>query len=55
MRKNLNPKGAERLVYEIREMVKVATEFESLGLSISWENKNFPLPKYIMLATLGQI
>ncbi|PCJ52278.1 MAG: aminotransferase [Planctomycetota bacterium] len=45
MRKNLNPIGAERLVYEIREIVNIGKQIESFGKKIHWENIGDPINK----------
>lgn len=45
MRKNLNPPGVERLIYEIREIVKSGKEIEKLGKTIRWENIGDPIAK----------
>lgn len=45
MRKNLNPPGVERLVYEIREIVKSGKAIEKFGKTIKWENIGDPIAK----------
>jgi len=45
MRKSLNPPGVERLVYEIREIVKSGKAIEKLGQPIIWENIGDPIAK----------
>jgi alanine-synthesizing transaminase len=45
MRNNIVSLGADELKYEIREIVAVAKEFNSLGLDITWENIGDPVQK----------
>ena len=45
MRKSLNPPGVERLVYEIREIVKTGKAIEKHGKTIRWENIGDPIAK----------
>lgn len=45
MRRQVVHEGAEQLTYEIREIVKVANEFEELGIDITWENIGDPIQK----------
>lgn len=45
MRKNLNPKGSERLIYEIREIVKTGKIVEKAGKLVYWENIGDPIAK----------
>jgi alanine-synthesizing transaminase len=45
MRRQIVHEGAEQLTYEIREIVAVAHEFESLGVEITWENIGDPIQK----------
>ncbi len=45
MRRNIVHVGAENLRYEIREIVEVAHEMQSLGMPIIWENIGDPIQK----------
>ena len=45
MRRNIVHAGAGSLTYAIREIVKVAERFESLGMEITWENIGDPVQK----------
>lgn len=51
MRKNLNPKGAERLIYEIREIVNTGKKVEAYGKKIYWENIGDPINKGTKIPT----
>lgn len=45
MRRNIVHEGAEQLTYEIREIVAVAKQLQSLGVEITWENIGDPIQK----------
>ncbi len=45
MRNTITHPGADNLIYEIREIVEVANQLQSLGLSIIWENIGDPIAK----------
>jgi alanine-synthesizing transaminase len=45
MRRDIVHEGAEQLTYEIREIVAVADELNSLGVDITWENIGDPIEK----------
>jgi len=45
MRRQIVHEGAEQLIYEIREIVAVAREFQKLGVDITWENIGDPIQK----------
>lgn len=45
MRRGIVHEGANQLTYEIREIVKVASQIESLGQDIHWENIGDPIQK----------
>lgn len=45
MRRSLNPASVERLVYEIREIVKSGKIVEKHGTPITWENIGDPIAK----------
>lgn len=45
MRRNIVHEGSEQLTYEIREIVAIAMELESLGIEIIWENIGDPIQK----------
>jgi alanine-synthesizing transaminase len=45
MRRKILHAGATELTYEIREIVKKANVFESMGVEISWENIGDPVQK----------
>lgn len=45
MRKKLLRTGADELSYEIREIVKKATQLQRIGLQIFWENIGDPIQK----------
>jgi len=45
MRANIVHDGADKLSYEIREIVEVAKKIEDLGIEISWENIGDPVAK----------
>ncbi|PIE70456.1 MAG: aminotransferase [Deltaproteobacteria bacterium] len=45
MRQKLVFEGADRLTYEIREIVQVANHLQSLGREITWENIGDPIHK----------
>lgn len=45
MRRNIVHEGAGQLTYEIRQIVQVARELESLGRTIHWENIGDPIQK----------
>ena len=45
MRKNIVHQGAKELNYEIRGIVKIAEDFEKLGIPITWENIGDPVAK----------
>ncbi|MCF7805320.1 MAG: pyridoxal phosphate-dependent aminotransferase [Candidatus Marinimicrobia bacterium] len=45
MLRNIVHEGSRQLSYEIREIVKVARDLESLGMEIVWENIGDPIQK----------
>lgn len=45
MRRKIIHEGASELTYEIREIVKVAREFQDIGKEIFWENIGDPIQK----------
>ena len=45
MRQNIVYEGADRLTYEIREIVEVAQKIEKTGIKIIWENIGDPVAK----------
>ncbi|MFA6446385.1 MAG: aminotransferase class I/II-fold pyridoxal phosphate-dependent enzyme, partial [Candidatus Paceibacterota bacterium] len=45
MRQNIVYEGADRLTYEIREIVEIAQKIEKTGVMISWENIGDPVAK----------
>jgi len=45
MRRNIVHSGAGTLSYEIREIVRVAHEFQAMGCNITWENIGDPIQK----------
>lgn len=45
MRSNIVHPGADKLTYEIREIVEVAASIEKTGVSIIWENIGDPIAK----------
>jgi aspartate/methionine/tyrosine aminotransferase len=45
MRRDIVHEGAKNLTYEIREIVAVAHEIESMGMEITWENIGDPIQK----------
>ncbi len=45
MRNTITHPGADSMVYEIREIVNVANQLETLGLRIIWENIGDPVAK----------
>lgn len=45
MRNNIVYEGADRLTYEIREIVEIAQNIEKTGIPISWENIGDPVAK----------
>lgn len=49
MRRNILHQGATELRYEIREIVAIANQFKSTGITISWENIGDPVQKGCVL------
>ncbi|WCL50261.1 pyridoxal phosphate-dependent aminotransferase [Leptospira sp. GIMC2001] len=45
MRRNIVHSGADALIYEIRQIVAIAKQIESLGVEITWENIGDPVQK----------
>jgi aspartate/methionine/tyrosine aminotransferase len=45
MRNNIVHPGADELIYEIREIVEVASKIEKTGVRITWENIGDPVAK----------
>ncbi|MBN1780959.1 pyridoxal phosphate-dependent aminotransferase [bacterium] len=45
MRCNIVHEGADKLTYEIREIVEVAKNLEAMGVEITWENIGDPIHK----------
>ena len=45
MRNNIIYEGADKLTYEIREIVEIAQKIEKTGIAISWENIGDPAAK----------
>jgi len=45
MRRNIVHAGAGTLVYEIREIVKIAHEIRDMGVAVTWENIGDPVSK----------
>jgi aspartate/methionine/tyrosine aminotransferase len=50
LRNKIVHEGSDQLTYEIREIVRVAHEFQALGISITWENIGDPIEKGDKLA-----
>ena len=50
LRNKIVHEGSDQLTYEIREIVRVAHEFQTLGISITWENIGDPIEKGDKLA-----
>lgn len=45
MRVNINQPGANKLRYEIRQIIEIAHKVETLGIPITWENIGDPIAK----------
>jgi aspartate/methionine/tyrosine aminotransferase len=45
MRNNIIHPGADKLIYEIREIVEIANKIEEIGVPIIWENIGDPVAK----------